>query len=140
MKATIIGCAVVLLAGLPVSTAQAAEATCPTPEKTSEVVRLSDPGKWSYTYYVSWCVENGKVTSITPHVTHEEDSTWCSWVGSAEEAMTPVADGSGAWNAFNMSAFSCKDSAGKPGSVTPWAVITVRPNGSSSVPHKGVGD
>lgn len=136
MKATIIGCAVVLFAGLPVTTAQAAEAKCPTPLLTSEVVRLAEPGKWSYTFQVSWCVQDGQITDITPHVTHEADGTTCVWVTNAEEYEKPV--GGGAWEAFNMTEFSCKDANGRPASVNPWAVINIRPDGTSSVPREGI--
>jgi hypothetical protein len=140
MKATIIGCAVVLFAGLPITTAQAAEEKCETPLLTSETVRLAEPGKWSYTYQVSWCVDEGRITFITPHVTHEADGTTCVWVTNAEEYEKPVPNGAGAWETFNMSEFSCKNSAGRPASVTPWAKIIIQPNGASHIPEKGIGD
>lgn len=138
MKATIIGCAVVLFAGLPVTTARAAETTCPTPEHTSQVLRLGEPGRWGYTYQISWCVQGGKITGITPHMTHEEDGVTCVWVMNAEEYRRPVPDGSGAWENFNMVEFSCKDAVGKFASVNPWGVITVRPDGTSSIDAKGI--
>jgi hypothetical protein len=135
-KAAVMGCAAVLAAGLSAGTAGAEEARC----TTSAPVHLSDPGLWSYTYQVTWCVEEGKITSITPHVTHDEDTSKCVWVGSVEESLTPVPDGSGAWYTFNMAEFSCKDAVGKQSSVNPWAVITIRLDGTSDVPRKGIGD
>lgn len=138
-RATVIGCAAILVAGMSAATADAAEVKCATP-MTSTPVRLANPGSWSYTYQVSWCVQEGRITDITPHVTHEENSEKCVWVGSAEESQTPAQDGSGAWNTFNMAEFSCKDAGGKPGSVNPWGVITIRPDGTSSVVRKGIGD
>lgn len=140
MKATIIGCAVVLFACLPISTARAAEVKCETPLHNSKTVRLADAGRWSYTYQVSWCVKDGEIIDITPHVTHEADGTTCVWVTNAEEYEKPVPSGNGAWETYNMTEFSCKDAVGTQSSVTPWGIITIRPDGSSSIQRKGVGD
>ncbi len=135
------GCAALLAAGLATGTAGAADETkCSTPVLTSTSVQLANPGRWSYTYKVTWCVENGEITAITPHVTHEADGSTCTWVTNAEEAQTPVRDGSGAWNAYNMAEFSCRNSDGTDGIANPWAIITVWPNGTSSVLRKGIGD
>ncbi|MGW6930785.1 hypothetical protein ACWGE0_12025 [Lentzea sp. NPDC054927] len=142
-SAALTGCAVVLLAGTSLATgttAGAEEVTCSTPTLTSVPVRLADQGLWSYHYQVSWCVEEGLITNITHNVTHEEDGSTCVWVANAEESHKRVLDGSGAWNAFNMAEFSCKNPDGQDGSVNPWGVITVWPNGASSVLRKGVGD
>jgi hypothetical protein len=37
-----------------------------------------------------------------------------------------------------MTEFSCKDANGRPASVNPWAVINIRPDGTSSVPREGI--
>ncbi|MFS8102470.1 hypothetical protein LFM09_35630 [Lentzea alba] len=141
MRFTVLGCAALIIAGLTTGTASATdETTCSTPVLTSAPVQLDSPGRWSYTYRVSWCVEGGKITAITPHVTHEENGDACVWVANAEESQTPVLDGSGAWNAFNMAEFSCKNGDGTDGIANPWGTITVWPNGTSSVLRKGIGD
>lgn len=132
-----------VVAGISLTTGTATgatETTCSTPVLTSAPVRLTDPGRWSYTYHVSWCVEGGRITDITQHIAHEEDGSTCVWVANQEESKTPVADGSGAWDAFNMVELSCEDATGKPGSVNPWGVITVRPDGTSTVLRKGIGN
>ncbi|MGW4210613.1 hypothetical protein ACWEIJ_21660 [Lentzea sp. NPDC004789] len=127
--------AALLTAGLTTGTAAAAETGCR--EFTSAAVQLADPGRWAYTYNVTWCVVNGKITTITPHLTHEADGSTCVWVTNAEEAITPAQDD--AWNAYNMGEFSCKNGDGTDGSVNPWGVITVWPNGDSRVLRKGIG-
>jgi hypothetical protein len=135
--------AVTFLAGISLTTGTATAATetkCSAPVFTSAPVHLSDPGRWSYTYQVTWCVEGGRITGITPHVTHEVDGRTCAWVANVEEYERPVPDGSGAWDTFNMAELSCEDGGGTPGSVNPWGVITVRPDGTSTVLRKGVGD
>lgn len=135
------GCAALLTAGLTTGTAAAAEEIpCSTKVLRSTPVRLTDPGRWTFTYQVSWCVEQGKITAIAPHITHEEDGSTCVWVASVEEAITPVLDGSGAWNAFHMAEFSCRNGDGTDGIANPWGTITVWPNGASKVLRKGIGD
>jgi hypothetical protein len=139
--AAVVGCAMLVAAGLTTGTAGAAgESGCSVPVLTSVSVQLADPGRWAYRYHVTWCVEKGEITGITPHVTHEEDGTTCVWVTSSEEAQTPLRDGTGAWKTFNMSEFSCKNGNGTDGSVNPWGYITVWPDGTSKVTRKGIGD
>ncbi|MEV6239273.1 hypothetical protein [Lentzea sp. NPDC051838] len=134
--AAAVGCSALLASWFAIGPASAVEETkCATPMYTSTSVQLAEPGRWAYTYKVSWCVQDGQITTITPHVTHEADGDPCTWVTSAEEAHIPVQDGSGAWRAFNMGEFSCTD-----GIANPWAYITVWPDGASSVLRKGIGD
>lgn len=134
------GCAAILAAGLSGGTAQAGEPKCTTP-MWSVPVHLADPGgSWSYTYLVSWCADNGSVEDIKQHITHAADGTRCVWVRNEEEANTPEHDAAGTWVALNMTVFSCRNADGKPASVNPWARIAIRPDGSSFVVGKGIGD
>lgn len=129
----LVGCGVVLFAGIsPATAADAGEQTC----STSVPVRLAEPGLWSYTFQVSWCVQDGR---IVPNVEHQESST-CTWVGQADESETPAPGGSGAWEVFDMSKFLCETAAGGTQSVTPWGIITISPDGTSTVVRKGIGD
>ncbi|NGY59985.1 hypothetical protein G7043_13735 [Lentzea sp. NEAU-D13] len=137
----VVGCAMLVATGLTTGTAGAAdEAECPTPELTSVSAQLANPGRWAYQYHVTWCVVKGEITAVTPHITHADDGTTCDWVTSAEEKHVPLDDGTGAWEAFNMSEFSCKNGDGTDGTANPWAYINVWPNGSSKVMRKGIGD
>lgn len=134
-------CAALIATGFTTGAADAqTETECSNPVLTSTAVQLASPGRWAYRYHVTWCVEKGEITAITPHITHEQDGTTCVWVTNAEEAYTRVPDDSGAWVAFNMGEFRCKKGDGTDGSVNPWGKITVWPDGSSSVLSKGVGD
>ncbi|HUQ60140.1 hypothetical protein [Lentzea sp.] len=136
-----LGCAVVVAAALATPAAAAVEqAACPTPEHKSVVVELAGPGRWSYTYHVTWCVEAGKITGITPHLTNTTDGSVCTSFTSAEEAEWPLGNGSEAWRAFNMGEFSCKKGDGTDGSVNPWGTIEVLPDGRSRIVEKGIGD
>ncbi|WP_086663200.1 hypothetical protein [Lentzea kentuckyensis] len=140
-KTAVVGCAMLFAAGLTTGTAGAVQETkCSTPVHTSVSVHLANPGRWAYEYYVTWCVEGGEITAITPHVTHDQDGTTCGWVTSAEESNTRLEDGTGAWRTFNMSEFSCKNGDGTDGTVNPWGFIHVWPNGTSRVMRKGIGD
>jgi hypothetical protein len=133
--------AMMFFSGLTTGTAAAAEEIkCSTPVLTSVSVHLANPGLWAYTYQASWCVEKDVITAIAQHVTHEADGKKCVWVTNAEEGNRPVQDGSGAWTAYNMAEFSCKNGDGTDGSVNPWAIITLLPSGASSVLRKGIGD
>ncbi|SDF34804.1 hypothetical protein SAMN05216553_101201 [Lentzea fradiae] len=127
-----------MITGLLVAPAAADAATC----ETSVAVRLASPGKWSYSYHVTWCVVDGVIdpVSITPHLAHAADGTTCAWAASAEEAHLRVNDGRGAWQAFNMGEFRCRTGDGTDGSINPWGVIEILPDGTSSVVRKGVGD
>lgn len=134
----VVGCALLVAAALTTGTAAAADETeCSTPVLTSVPVRLADPGRWTYRFHVTWCVDKGEVKGITQHITHEENGTTCVWVTNAEEARKPLQDG--AWEAFNMGELSCKKGDGTDGSVNPWGYITVWPNGTSVVTRKGIG-
>jgi hypothetical protein len=137
------GAVVAFVAGMSLTTGTAAgaeEKKCSTPVLTSVPVHLTDPGLWSYTYRVTWCVEEGTITDITHVVTHEEYSSTCVWVANMEESDKDVPDGNGAREAFNMAELSCKNAAGTQGSVNPWGAILVRPDGTSDVLRKGIGD
>lgn len=138
-KATLV---VAFVAGLSLTsgTATADDPDCSTPQYTSVPAYLTDPGRWSYTYQATWCVKNGQIIGVKGHLTHDEDGRTCVWVTNAEEANTPVGDGSGDWKAFNMGQLSCKGPDGKPGTVNPWSDIIIRTDGSSEVWRKGVGD
>jgi hypothetical protein len=137
----IAGCAALLTAALTTGTAGAADETrCSTPLLTSTSVQLADPGRWAYTFKVTWCVKDGEITAVTPYVTHDQDGTTCVWVTNAEEKNTPVHDGSGAWTAYNMAEFSCQNGDGTDGVANPWGIIALWPNGASSVLRKGIGD
>jgi hypothetical protein len=137
-RATVMGCAAILAAGLSAGTAHAEETACSAP-MWSVPVHLTDPGgSWSYTYQVSWCADNGSVEDIKQHITHQADGTRCVWEHNEEEANTPVHDAAGTWISHNMTAFSCKNAEGKPASVNPWARIAIRPDGSSFVVDRGI--
>lgn len=139
-KTAVVGCAMLFATGLTTGTAgAAAETKCSTPELTSVSVQLANPGRWAYQYHVTWCVENGEITAITPHVTHEDDGTTCRWVTNAEEAQSRLPDGTGGWKAFNMGDFSCRNGDGTDGTVNPWGIINVWPDGTSRVVDKGIG-
>jgi hypothetical protein len=136
-----LGCAAVIAAALATPAVAAAdEATCSTPEHKSAVVELASPGKWSYTYHVTWCVKAGKITSVTPHITSSADGSVCTSFASVEGNEWPLNNGSEAWRAFNMGEFSCKKGDGTDGSVNPWGTIEVLPGGSSRIVEKGIGD
>lgn len=135
--------AAVVAAGISlttVTTANADELTCSTPPLTSVPVTLADGDLWSYQYHVIWCVEDGRITDLAHRVARVVDGVTCDRSTNAEESETRVGDGSGAWNGFNMAEFSCKDRDGQEGSVNPWGIITVWPNGDSAVERKGIGD
>jgi hypothetical protein len=134
----LVGCAVVLFGGISLAgtAANAAEQTC----STSVPVHLEAPGLWSYTFQVSWCVKDGSIVRIVPIVSHQEDRSRCTWVGQTDDSETPEEGDSGAWEVFDMSKFLCKTAEGGTYSVTPWGIITIRPDGTSTVVRKGIGD
>jgi hypothetical protein len=126
---------------LTAGTAAAAdEPVCETPWKESVIADLTDPGRWTYTYQVFWCVKDGKIIHIKSSLTHGEDGRTCVWVANAEEAHKPLDEETGDWMSFNMGQLSCKGGDGKPDTVNPWSEIIIRPDGSSEVFRKGVGD
>ena len=135
------GFAAVLAAGLSLittGTAAADDLECSTEPFTSVAVELSDGGRWTYRYHVTWCVENGEITDLAHHVTNTADGKTCEWDTNAEEGETTDPDHPGAWKGFNMGQFACKKPDGQDGSVNPWGIITVWPNGNSAVKDKGI--
>lgn len=131
----------VFVAGVSLTTGTAASAdepVCATPWNESVIADLTDPGRWTYTYQVFWCVKDGEIIHIKSRLTHDEDGRTCVWVTNAEEAHTRLDDGD--WKSFNMGQLSCTGGDGKPGTVNPWSEIIIRPDGSSEVWRKGVGD
>jgi hypothetical protein len=113
------------------ATAGAAESQC----WTTEPVKLGVEGAWRYTYEVSWCAEESRITSVAPKVTHAVLDPDCSWVGSIEEALTKPSDT--ARTAFNMSEFSCPADIAAHG-VNPWAFVTVHADGTYTVGDTGI--
>ncbi|MFD5091864.1 hypothetical protein ACFWMR_14765 [Amycolatopsis thailandensis] len=121
----------VLCAGLTFTAAGEANADreCAAGVKIIKPVVLEDPGKWTYTYNLSWCADGGAVVWVAPAVTAKVHTPACRWVGRIEEAVRPIKDERGRWTAFDMSEFSCADSAGKEHGVNPWVVVTFEPAG-----------
>jgi hypothetical protein len=139
MVTALVGCVVVLFAGISLAAgtaANAGELTC----STSVPVQLDEPGLWSYTFQVSWCVQDGRIVRIVPNVEHQVHSSACTWMGQSDESQTPAPGGSGAWEVFDMSKFLCETGEGGTQSVTPWGIITIHPDGTSTVMRKGIGD
>lgn len=125
----------VLVAGASLTVgaeAGAATAECRTGRKAIQPVTHQDPGRWTYTYHLSWCGDDGKISEIEAAVTAQVHDRSCTWDGRMEEWALPVQDSpSGAWNAFDMSAFSC--GTDKPVGVNPWVRITFEPSGKYEV-------
>lgn len=137
----LLGSAVVLISGITTGTAaNAKEMACSPPMWTSAPVHLEEPGLWSYQFQVSWCVADGRIVEIVPSVAHKVYSSACVWAGTADDSQTPVPDDNGAWEVFDMSKFSCKTAEGGTQSVNPWAIVIIRPDGTSRVLRKGIGD
>jgi hypothetical protein len=124
-----------LLATVPFvtgATAGAAEKIC----WSIEPIELALEDVWSYTYQVSWCAEGTEIVSVDPVVTHQVIAPVCSWVGNLEESVTKSPDGE-ARTAYILSAFSCPGDVGAKG-VTPWAIVTLQPNGTYTVDATGI--
>jgi hypothetical protein len=124
-----------LLATIPFvtgATAGAAERTC----WSIEPIELALEDVWSYTYQVTWCAEGAEIVSVDPVITHQVIAPVCSWVGSVEESVTKSPDGQ-ARTAFNLSEFFCPGDIGAKG-VTPWAIVTLHPNGTYTVDATGI--
>jgi hypothetical protein len=125
----------VLVAGASLTVcAEAGAATpeCSSARKAIQPVTLEDPGRWTYTYRLSWCADGDKISGVEVKVTSEVHDPTCTWVGRIEESVKPVADSEqGAWSAFDMSEFSC--GRDKPVGVNPWVVITFEPSGKYAV-------
>lgn len=102
---------------------------CASGVKTIKPVVLEDPGRWTYTYGLSWCADGGTIGWAEPSVTPRVLDTACRWVGRIEEAVNPV-QGGPRWSAFDMSEFSCLASDGKEHGVNPWVVVTFAPAGA----------
>ncbi|ONI75012.1 hypothetical protein ALI144C_40295 [Actinosynnema sp. ALI-1.44] len=132
-------CAAVSVVGIP-STASAgvfpAAQACSTAPYTAEVpLRYQD--LWTYTFKATWCAEEARIVWAEVAVTHEEHSETCTWIGRLEE-WTTRDPGTGAWTVFDMSEYSCRTGAGTaPKGWTPWAMVTVQPDGISIVKGKG---
>jgi hypothetical protein len=132
-------CAAVLLGGIP-STASAeavpAAPACSSAPFTTEV-SLNYEGLWTYTFATTWCVEKAKIVWAEVVVSHVEYSETCTWAGRQEEWTRKNPD-TGAWTLFDLSAYSCETGGGSATKgITPWAEVTVRPDGSSAEDGKG---
>jgi hypothetical protein len=142
MVTALLGCAGVLFAGISLATGTAADAEelgCSSPS-TSVQVYLEDPGRWSYTYQVSWCVAEGRIVEIKPSVVPRVFGSTCTWAGQANGSETPSPGNSGAWEVFDEGKFSCETATGGTQSFNPWGIIVIRPDGTSDVVRKGIGD
>ncbi|MFI7117320.1 hypothetical protein [Amycolatopsis sp. NPDC049868] len=123
-------CSTILCAGLTFATPGEADAAreCGSGVKAIKPVVLEDPGRWTYTFGLSWCAEGGSIVWAEPSVSPRVHSPACRWVGRIEESMTELPDKR--WSAFDMSEFSCQDGAGKEDGVNPWVVVTFHPAGT----------
>ncbi|AUI61805.1 hypothetical protein [Amycolatopsis sp. BJA-103] len=121
---------VVLCAGLTfVATGEAdAARQCASGVKIIKPVVLEDPGRWTYTFDLSWCADGGTIVWAEPSVAARVHSPACRWVGRIEESLGKTPDGP-VWKAFDMSEFSCQDGKGKENGVNPWVVVTFDPSG-----------
>lgn len=121
----------VLVAGASLTVcaeAGAATAECASGRKAIQPVTHEDPGRWTYTYHLSWCGDDGRISGVETAVIPQIHDRTCTWVGRMEERTVPVQDSdSGAWVAFDMSEFAC--GADKPVGVNPWVRITFEPSG-----------
>ena len=106
---------------------------CATTPWTAEV-HLDYHGQWTYTYRVTWCVEDGTIRWVLPAVSYDEKDGACTWVGSMEEWTRRDDPATGGWTTFNMSEFSCvtKEGPDRHG-VNPWAIVSVYPDGTHRV-------
>ncbi|ANN15051.1 hypothetical protein SD37_04820 [Amycolatopsis orientalis] len=121
----------VLCAGLTFVAAGEASAAipdCASGVKTIKPVVLEDPGRWTYTFDLSWCADAGTIVWAQPSVTPLVLDPACRWVGRVEESLGREPGGA-AWRAFDMSEFSCLDGAGKEHGVNPWVIVTFDPAG-----------
>ncbi|EMD23170.1 hypothetical protein C791_7532 [Amycolatopsis azurea DSM 43854] len=135
---------VVLCAGLAFGGAEAsaeeasAEETnaarpCASGVKTIKPVVLEDPGRWTYTYNLSWCADGGTVAWIEPSVIARVHTPACRWVGRIEESLQKPPQGSSQWTATDTSEFSCADNAGKEHGVNPWVIVNFVPAGAYKI-------
>lgn len=123
-------CSAILCAGLTFAVPGEAEAAreCASGAKVIKPVVLEEPGRWTYTFDLSWCAEGGSIVWAEPSVTARVHSPACRWVGRVEESIKQLPDK--AWSVFDMSEFSCLDASGKEHGVNPWVVVTFHPAGA----------
>jgi hypothetical protein len=121
-----------VLAGVPLITGAAAEDGC----WATAPVELANEGVWTYRNQVTWCANDGKVTSVQVTVTHQVLDPACTWAGRVEESVTPAKDGTGR-TAFDLSEFTCPGAIGAKG-VNPWVIVTVQPDGTYTVDATGI--
>ncbi|OXM51935.1 hypothetical protein [Amycolatopsis alba] len=126
---------VVLCAGLTFAATEEASAArpCSTGVKTIRPVVLEDPGKWTYTYNLSWCADGGTVVWADPSVTPRVHTPACRWVGRMEESLRKPIVENGTWTATDTSEFSCGDKDGKEHGVNPWVIVNFFPAGEYKV-------
>ncbi|OKJ97596.1 hypothetical protein [Amycolatopsis sp. CB00013] len=126
-------CSAILCAGLTFAVPGEAEAAreCASGAKVIKPVVLEDPGRWTYTFDLSWCAEGGSIVWAEPSVAARVHSPACRWVGRVEESIRQLPDKT--WSVFDMSEFSCLDSAGKEHGVNPWVVVTFHPAGAYDI-------
>ncbi len=127
------GCAAVLAAGVPPAAGSPADPeprTCSSVLRTTGPVEIREEDEWTYVYTLSWCVEEGKIVWAAHEVAHVVHVPGCTWVGRKEEKIT---EGVSAWNAFDMSEFSCADGDGEVRGVNPWVDVNFSPDGTFEV-------
>lgn len=101
--------------------------------------RVQDPaGQWEYDYHVVWCGHDGTIDWVVPVVTHTEpDGSSCTWQGSRHDEMEQLSKTE--WIVTNMSDYSCqKNNDAQPARETPWAIVSISPDGHSEVRAKGI--
>jgi hypothetical protein len=142
---TILAACAALLTGISLTAGTAAADTparecLATPWTTTEPIRLTYHDLWTYTYTITWCAEDGHIVWVAPEVTYEELDPACVWQGTRENRALPDRD-SDTWTTFVMSEFAClaEDGAGTRG-VTPWAEVTVHPDGRYVVLGKDIAE
>ncbi|WP_340686875.1 hypothetical protein LCL61_11825 [Amycolatopsis coloradensis] len=125
----VLACSMILCAGLTIAAPAEADAApeCASGVKVIKPVVLEEAGRWTYTFDLSWCSDGGTIIWAEPSVTALVHSPACRWAGRIEESIKELPDK--AWSAFDMSEFSCQDSAGKEHGVNPWVVVTFHPAG-----------
>nr|RSN07274.1 hypothetical protein DMC63_35235 [Streptomyces sp. WAC 05977] len=125
----VLACSMILCSGFTITAPAEATPECASGVKVIKPVVLEDPGRWTYTFDLSWCADGGTIRWAEPAVTARVHSPACRWAGRIEESLTKT-PGSEAWSAFDMSEFSCQDGAGKEHGVNPWVVVDFYPTGA----------
>jgi hypothetical protein len=129
-----------LLAFIVVTSANAGTAAaepelppCQTTPWQSDVAHEFSTGSWGYLYRVIWCVEETQtiwaVSDVVPVLPDDSD---CTWMETKAESLKPMAN-SDTWMGFHMGWFSCPDGTDE----YPWAIITVSPDGTSTIQDQG---